>query len=424
MRIRLTTAIRVIPALLAFLFFFNGKVLQAQRNGNNGLSVFLDVPSYIDVDFIRQEIPVVEYVRDRAQAHVHIMMSLHRSGATGFTYSISFIGRGVHQDKSFELSYWAPSSNTSYETRKGYTEKIKMGLVPFMAATPLADRVAINFNKTHIEIQDADMIDHDPWNSWVIEVYGAGTFSSEETRSSLHFRYGVFADRITKESKVRMRPYGNYVQRNYKTNNGTITSVSVRGGWDSYYIKSIADHWGLGFFGNIFISTFHNLDFSTEVSPAIEYSLYPYEEATRRSITLSYKVGAGYYDYVEETVFDKTEEFLYGQALVLSADFRQQWGNIRAGLTGFHHFHDFRSNRAELSGIFNLRILEGLSLNLAGSFNLINDLAAIPKSSLSLEEILLEQRRRASSYQFSGNLGLSYTFGSRITGVFNPRLRN
>ncbi len=415
---------RSVLFLLLFISFMIDDIHGQRQRGNSNLSVFLDMPLSADTDFIRQQISIVEYVRDKELADVHIIMSQHPAGTTGSTYSISFIGYEAYKDKNFQLSYWAPSSNTSDETRRGYTEKIKLGLTPFIAESSIGHRISVEFDESPDAIEGEDLGFTDPWNNWVFEVYGGGNYSREETRNSLHIRYGVFADRITKDSKTRLRPYGNYFERNYITGDGKITSTSVRGGFDSYHIKSISDHWAAGVFGTIFISSFNNLDFSTEITPAIEYSIFPYDEATRRSIAIAWRFGIGYYDYVEETIFDKTEEILYGQALVLSADFRQPWGNIRAGLIGFHHFHDFRSNRAELSAILNLRIVEGLSLNMAGSFNLINDHAAIPKADLSLEEILLEQRRRASSYQFAGNIGLSYTFGSRITGVFNPRLNH
>ncbi len=409
---------------LVFTGLIGGMLTDAygQRTGNSRLSVFLDLQRFIDDDFIRQEIPLVEYVREREMADVHIIMSRHAAGSTGATYSISFIGYGSYKDMNYELTYWAPASNTSDETRRGYTEKIKSGLAPFMAASSAAGRMRITYDAVPITIDDDELPAEDPWNYWVLEVYGGGNFSREETRNSLHIRYGIFADRITTEARTRLRPYNNYNERNFKTDDGWVTSVAHRGGFDSYHIVSIGDHWAVGGFGDIYFSTFDNLRLSAEISPAIEYSLYPYQEATRRSITLAWRAGAGYYNYHEETIFDKEEEILFGQAVIASANFRQPWGNVRAGLIGFHHFHDFRSNRAELFAFMNLRIVEGLSLNFRGSFELINDQVAIPKGDLSLEEILLEQRRRATSYQFSGNVGLSYTFGSRITGVFNPRL--
>ncbi len=393
-----------------------------QRAANSRLSIFLDLERFVDGDFIRQEIPLVEYVREREMADVHIIMSRHASGTTGATYSISFIGYGGYADMDYELTYWAPASNTSDETRRGYTEKIKLGLAPFMAASSAAARVRITYDAAPVTVDDDEVAVEDPWNYWILEVYGGGNFNREETRNSLHIRYGIFADRITTEARTRLRPYNNYNERNFKTDDGWVTSVAHRGGFDSYHIVSIGDHWAIGGFGDIFFSTFDNMKFSAEISPAIEYSLYPYQEATRRSITFAWRAGAGYYNYHEETIFDKEEEILFGQAVIASANFRQPWGNVRAGLIGFHHFHDFRSNRTELFANMNLRIIEGLSLNFRGSFEIINDQVAIPKGDLSLEEILLEQRRRATSYQLSGNIGLSYTFGSRITGVFNPRL--
>lgn len=412
---------RVSISLLFLSFFVCSNVL-AQRGGNNStLSVFLDIPGSIDLDYIRQEIPIVVYVRDKDLADVHIIMSAHASGTTGVTYSISFIGYGSFEDKNYELDFWAPSSNNFYETRTGYTKTIKMGLAPFIAASSLSSRMWVYYDTTELFDQEEEE-DRDPWNYWVFETYGGYNLNKEETRSSLHIRYGFFADRITRESKTRLRPYGNYYERKFDTDNGTIISTRVRGGFDSYYIKSIGDHFGVGVFGDIFISTYDNLNFSGIISPAIEYSLFPYDEATRRSITLAWKMGAGYYDYVEETIFDQTEEFMFGQALVLASDFRQPWGTIRAGLTGFHHFHDFASNRAEVFANINFRIVAGLSLNVSSNYEFINDQVAIPKADLSLEEILLEQRRRATSYQFRANIGLSYTFGSRVTGVYNPRL--
>ncbi len=169
-------------------------------------------------------------------------------------------------------------------------------------------------------------------------------------------------------------------------------------------------------------STFHNMDISFELAPAIEYSIFPYAEATRRSITFAWRIGYGYFNYLEETIFQKTEETLFSQAIIASADFQQPWGSIRTGLIGSHHFHDFSSNRAEFFTRLSLRLFQGFALTFNGSIEIINDLIAIPRKNLSLEEILLQQRRQATNYQISGNIGLSYTFGSRLSGAYNPRL--
>ena len=277
---------------------------------SNGLSVFLDLTRHIDDDYIRQEIALVTYVRDKELADVHIIISSHSSGNTGNTYNISFIGYGKYSDKNYQLNYWAPSANTSYDTRKGYTETIKRGLIPFLADSPLASMVSVAITGNGNDIKTFAP-PRDPWNHWVIEVYGSTNMSSESTRNSVNVRYGFVADRITEESKIRLRPYGNYNERNIKTDNGTVSRITTRNGFDSYYIKSIGEKWGVGVFADLLSSSFDNYSTRVELKPALEYSFFPYREATRRSITIAWRSGAGYNNYLEETIFDKNTEILF-----------------------------------------------------------------------------------------------------------------
>lgn len=391
----------------------------------NQLAVFLDLQRWADEDYIRQEIPMVDYVRDKEMADVHIIMTRHSSGSAGSNYVISFIGSGDFAGMNNELNFWAPASMTRHEVRDGYTNMIKIGLAPYIAnLEDMLGIISLDFDSEAITVTDSllEEEDDDPWNRWIFEIYGGGNFSKEETRSSVNFRYGFYADKVTEEWKIRIRPFFNYNERNYVVSDSTVTSISHRDGFDGYVIKSINDHWSAGVFTDMLSSTFHNMDFQLQVSPAIEYSLFPYREATRRSITLTYRLGYAFNDYIEETIFEKTKESLYGHSLVLSANFRQPWGNIRAGITGSQYFHDFNANRAEFFARLNLRIFKGFSLSLRGDFDLINDLVSIPMGDLSPEEILLEQRRQATDYQISGNIGLTYTFGSDLSGAYNPRL--
>ena len=391
---------------------------------NNGLAVYLDMGRRVDEDYIRQEIPVVDYVRDRELADVHIMITSHSSGRAGRNYVISIIGERQFEGMNNDLFYWASSTESRHETREGYTQKIKIGLAPYLSNIEGMQEI-INL-EYKVDIDPDEDIDpeeaEDPWKRWIFEVYGGGNFSWEETRSSISFRYGFYADKVTKDWKIRARPYFNYSEDEYLINDTTVTRISHRDGFDGYLIKSLTDHWSAGVFTDMLSSTYHNMDFQIEAAPAIEFSLFPYEEATRRSITFAYGVGGSYNDYIEETIFEKTEETLWGHRLEMSANYRQTWGRVRAGVTGFQHFHDLRSNRLEMYTRINLLLFEGFSLSVRGNFDLINDLVAIPREELSEHEILLEQRRRATDYQFSGSINLSYTFGSDLAGEYNPRL--
>jgi len=388
------------------------------------LSVFLDTHRWADDDYIRQEIPMVDYVRDKELADVHVILTRHDGGRSGTEYVISLIGSGNFQEMNNDLTYWAPSSQTDHETREGYTKMIKIGLAPYLAnIKDMQNMISLEFNGDSLAQNEATkQKEEDPWKSWVFEIYGGGYFDSEKTRNSMHIRYGFYADKVTKDWKIRARPYFNYNERYYQINGSSVSTSTRRDGFDGYAIKSITPHFAAGVFMDMLSSTYHNMDFQVEVSPAFEYSLYPYSEATRRSITFAYMVDYSNNNYIEETIFGKNNETLYGHSLLLAADFRQPWGSIEAGVVGSHHFHDFSSNRVELFSELDLRIFKGLSLTLEADFEFINDLVAIPVSDLSTEEILLEQRRRSTDYEFQGHVGFTYTFGSELSGDYNPRL--
>ena len=391
---------------------------------NGRLAVFLDLQWGMDRDFIRQEIPVVDYVRDKEMADVHIIISSHQAGQAGTNYEISLIGRGSFRKMDNTLRYWSPANQTDHETRQGYTKMIKIGLAPYIANLEnMSDKISLHYEvDSTSEMDQITTREQDPWRSWVFEIYGGGYFDSEQTRNSTHIRYGFYADKVTKEWKIRARPYFNYNEDNYEVDDTLITNIRHRYGFDGYVIKSFSDHWSTGLFTEMLSSTYHNLDFQAEVSPAIEYSFFPYEEATRRAITVAYKLDYTYNDYEQKTIYGQSKEALWGHSLVLAADFRQTWGTIRAGVTGSQHFHDLNSNRAELFTRMDIRLFKGFSLTLRGDLDFINDLVAIPMAEMTTEEILLEKRRRSTNYEFDGHIGFTYTFGSDFSKAFNPRL--
>jgi hypothetical protein len=394
----------------------------SQKDAKNGrLTVFLDCPRWCDVNFIQQQIPLVNYVRDKELAQVHVIITRHGGGSTGTSYMVSLLGSRQFSGMINELTYWAPSTNTADQNRRGYTNQLKVGLAPYIAGSSMAEYVRVDFTyDPENQVVETRQVE-DPWKNWVFEVYGGGNFSKEEKTSSFNLRYGFSIEKVTHDIKMRFRPYFNNTQRTFLTDDGTIKRDSHRHGFEGYLVHSITNHWSAGLFSSMLSSTFHNFAFNAELKPAIEYSLFPYSEATMRSISFAYRIGGGWFNYMERTIFEKDEEFLFGHSVEAAARFQQTWGTIRAGISGSHYFHDFTANRASLFGNLSLRVFQGFSISLSTNLDLINDLVSIPLGDLSLEDILLQQRRQSTSYQLSGSIGLSYTFGSASTGVYNPR---
>ncbi|MFW6352233.1 MAG: hypothetical protein ACOC2E_07575, partial [Bacteroidota bacterium] len=288
----------------------------------------------------------------------------------------------------------------------------------YLANTPVSENISLMIRK---ERSNGNIRVEDSWKNWVFEIYGGINFARESKQSRFDSRWGFYADKISDEWKIRSRPYFNINRRTFVTDEGDITRQSYRHGFDGFYIKSISQHWSAGLFVDMLSSTFHNIRFNMEAAPGIEYSLFPYSEATYKAITFVYRLGAGYHNYIEETVFFKEQENLFNHTLDLSASFQQPWGSFSASIKGSHYFHDFTANRLSLTSNLGFRIVKGLSLNVSGSFNFINDLVALPAGDLSLEDILLQQSKQATDYEAIGRIGVTYTFGSQFSNVVNTR---
>jgi len=381
------------------------------------LKVFLDC-TVCDLNHTVESIDFVSFVRDRVLAQVHIIVSTHGAGITGENYVLSFIGYREFSGIDNKLTFWVPRNNTWAETRQGLVDRLKLGLASYLAATRFADHLSLNLKEGVPVSQNAAS---DPWKHWVFELYLGANYSREMSQNAFNMRYGLFADKISDIWKIRIRPYFNYNEKNFKTDSGDISSISRRDGFNGYLIRSIDQHWSVGLFSDILASTFHNLSFYWDLCPGIEYSFFSYREASRRSLTLAYKIGYAYNNYLERTVFDREKESLFMHSLKASVHFRQPWGSILASLSGAHYFHDFRANRLEFFTILNLRLFSGFALSLQGNFDLVNDLLSIPRGRLSLEEILLQRRRQATDFQTFWSIGLSYTFGSAAGKVVNTR---
>ena len=98
------------------------------------MRVFLDCNS-CDFDFLRREIAFVNYVRDRRDAEVHILVTTQPTGGGGTEYVFKFIGLGRFDQVDDELKYVAAQTQTQDERRRGYAQVLKLGLVRYVSST-------------------------------------------------------------------------------------------------------------------------------------------------------------------------------------------------------------------------------------------------------------------------------------------------
>lgn len=375
-----------------------------------------------DYDHIRREITFVRYVRDPEQADVHVFVTNESTGGGGQEYEFSFLGQRAFAETDHTLTLTVGRDATWDETREEVNRVLEVGFVPYVMQTPLSEQLSVEYEELE-EDQEGAQLAEDPWNYWVFEIYGGRVqMSHESNQSNFNSRWGFYADRVTEAWKTRLRPYFNYSFVHIEEEDGeSVTSHNHRHGFDSYAIRSITDHWSLGLFGDYITRNDRNLNHRVRVNPGVEYSVFPYEEATRRSITFTYQLGITEVDYYEETIFFQTAEQLINHQLSASVSYEQPWGDVNIGLTGSHYFHDIEHYRAQFYANASVRVTEGLSLNFWGNFEMIQDQLSLPRGDTTVEDVLLDQRELATDFSVSGSISLSYTFGSDFADVVNTR---
>jgi hypothetical protein len=381
---------------------------------------YIDCRRRCDDAHWRQHIDFVNHVRDPDLAEVYILITDQPTGGGGRIFTLAFIGRDRFQGYDATLTYSTGQTDTRSEERDGLTGMLKLGLVPYVARTPLAPHLDLSFN---VPDGAAPRPQADPWQNWTFEIYGGGNLNDEATQGQWNARYGFYANRVTEDWKIRLRPYFNHNARTIRRDDRDDIRVNQRRhGFESYVIRSLGPHFGAGIFAEYITTTIDNLAHGITITPAVEYSLYPYDESSRRQITFTYRIGYEVADYIEETIYEQTEETLLNHSLNASVQLQQPWGSISSGLTGSRYFHDAENHRLTFNGNIQYRLGRGVSLNVGGSYQRINDQLSLPRGEASLEDILLQRRRLATSYRSAANIGLSYTFGSIFSNVVNPRL--
>ncbi|MDA0313261.1 MAG: hypothetical protein O2992_14245, partial [Gemmatimonadetes bacterium] len=232
------------------------------------------------------------------------------------------------------------------------------------------------------------------------------------------------ANRVAPTWKLNFSGNMSYNRVEVDLEDGQFINTRTDWGFNPLIVYSIADHWSIGLQGQMGRMTTFNQNFRIEVTPAVEYSFFPYDEATRRAFTLFYKVGPAYRDYIETTIFGEDSELRYEQSLQVQLSQRQQWGDASVSITGSHFLHDFQRNNLAMRGDINFRIVRGFSVNARGDIAWVDDQLYLSADEATDAEALLRLQQRATSFNYGITVGFSIQFGSIFNNVVNNRFPN
>jgi hypothetical protein len=412
--------------LLVFLLLVpSGVHGQPAADRDEPVRVYLDCQTFgCDPDFFQTEVTWVDWVRNRQDADVHVLVTSQATGGGGRLFDMSFEGRGRFAGERFTLDRHTPTDASPDDRRRAILRILTFGLVRFAADTPAAEWLRVAFEAARDPDDDpaVGLPRDDPWNAWVFST-SLRAFLNGESQAGFQNYNGTFsATRTTEDWKVRLSMNGSYGESRFELPDRTVRSLTRSSTASGVVVRSMGDRWSQGMRVRARKSTFQNHDLALEVGPAVEFSFFPYSESTRRALTVEYALHLAHFDYAEETLFDQFSETRWEQNVRLSLDLRQPWGSATTSTSFSQFLHDTSKNRLSLSTGLNLRLFRGFSMNVNGSYSVVRNQLNIPKRGASEEEVLLRRRQLATNYQYFTSVGFTYSFGSIFSRIVNPRM--
>lgn len=380
------------------------------------LNVYIDCPTiYCDIEYFKQELPWVNYVRDRKLADLHIQINAQLSGNNAYEYLIVFTGLKDYEMNVFQMDYSTYPNQSQDETRKGLLQIIKLGLMPYMSSQPELFTISTNAEVANTELEV------DKWKNWVFDISSNAWFNGQQSTNSISLWNSLSIKKVTNDWKYIFYFQNSYDESNFKYDGEIISSYQKSNSFQGVIVKSIGERFCLGTLGTYRNSTFSNYDASLSLYPGIEYNIFPYSESTQKMLSLHYRVGMINNNYRETTVFNKNEELLGHQKFLVVLKLVQNWGSIYTSLEASNYLHDFALYNLGIYTSMRIQLLKGLSFNINGGANLIRDQINLPAQGTTLEETLLNQYQLSTQFSYFGHVGFSYTFGSIYNNVINPR---
>jgi hypothetical protein len=395
------------------------------QNQNDKIKVFLDcTQSWLcDFDYVRSEIKAVDFVRDRFDADVHILVNMQNSSSGGTQSQMNFLGLRRFQNLNDTITYFNDPTTTDDEKRKKLVQYLKVGLTRYFAQTPYAAKMEINFPDAGRTDSASAGTKKDPWNYWVFQFGANGSFNGDQNYQNRAFYGYLSADRETEEWKINISTALDNSREIIKDTSGDLQFDRKSYSSEVQIAKSINSHWSYGLAASYTNSLYSNLKAAYSFTPKIEYSVFPYSKFNSQRIVFQYLIGPGYYQYYDSTIYFKIRETQVQQNLRIITSFTKPWGSINVGIFYSNYFEDFKKNNLSFNGAVSWKITKGLLFAIWGNYGLIHDQINLRKGHASRDDVLKQNRELESSFQYNLGIGFSYRFGSILNNIVNPRFK-
>ena len=381
------------------------------------VKVYLDCGG-CDIEYIKNEITFVNYVRDRNEAQVHVLITTQRTGSGGHEYTLTFIGQNGFGDVKDIQKYFTGPTDTEDEVRRGLVKALKLGLMSYVGRTPIAARIAVRY-----EPPPAAGPAGDPWKSWVFSLAASGSISKREAYDRRWFSGDVSANRVTDRSKLELGFDYSTSRKEILIAEEDRTVSGLSESWDGrgLFVGSLGEHWSAGAYLEASSSFYRNVLLSLAVAPAVEYNFFPYAQSTRRQLRVLYRIAWNPVRYRETTQYGQLRETLWIQSLSVNLELREKWGTVSTAVSGVSYLNRIDKGHVNVFGTVSFNVYKGLNVFMFGSWSFIHDQLSLRLRDPTEDEVylrLVELRTNSSAFFV---VGVQFTFGSIFTNVINPR---
>jgi len=412
-------------AKLLPLFILLSFCAAAQSGTDQKFTIFIDC-SGIDCDekYIKSEIRIVDFLRERKDADVHILITARTTGGEAEQYKLIFYGQNKYAGYLDTLIFSTKQNATDAERREQLVQYIKSGLVPLLNKTPFINSFSIDMKNDTGNMVKA--ITQDKWNYFVFNVGGDGEYSADQNYTSAKASGSLSINRTTEKTRFVLSGYLSKYYSVYKFEDSSGTKKYEVNNSDygafQYSVFSLGEHISIGYFARYSNNTFSNFKTKIYFNPVLELNIFKYKDINNRSFIFRYGVDITHFQYYDTTIYNKKKELLLGHEVSLTINFNQKWGTFSSGVYYRNYFSSSSFNSMGGNVTFNIRLFAGLTFYVSANGNIIHDQVYLPKGGATEQEVLIRKRQLKSSFDYYTSGGLYYRFGSKLNNFVNPRM--
>ena len=428
--------------LFSLCFYLPAQVIDTTISTHTGhaIGIYLDCIK-CDMEYFKENLTIVNYTRDAKEADVHIMVTSLQTGSGGMEFLMEFMGQNRFHNRNDTLKFTTSPELSSDELRQAIISKLKIGLVPFLMKTPYADKMIVIFDDINVSGLDKYI---DPWRDWIFNIDLYGSASGEKHTSNYMLNMNFYVGKVTDDYKIETFASITYLETKFRytvENSPQFVSFSLSNESETQivesiveisevyrdiscyglFVKSMGSHFGLGGFMSLESSLRSNLDLRVRIMPAIEYSLYDYNNASRRQLRFLYSVGYEYSDYADTTIYGKMMNRNFRQDLNIGYKVMDKNGSINASVYASTYVPDISKFNIGVRIRARRKVFSGFSVNANFALEMPRNQISIPAGNFDEVDILTGRREMQTNFRYAIGVGISFSFGSKNNNAVNPR---